>query len=57
MSHNLGESLHISNVISSTKINSSFDACSFFLVSQQDIAKEGVERGDGERSRKKGRRG
>lgn len=28
MSHNLGESLHISNVISSTKMNSSFNTCS-----------------------------
>lgn len=40
MSHNLGEILHIPNIIASTKINNSFDACSFILVSQNGIAKE-----------------
>ena len=40
MSHNLEEILHITNVISSTKINNAFDTCSFILVSQKGIAKE-----------------
>lgn len=40
MSHNLQEILHIFNIISSMKINNSFDACSFIPVSQKGIAKE-----------------
>ena len=56
MSHNLGEFLHISNIISSTKINNSFDACSFILVSQNGIAKEEQRREREMGQRGKGRR-
>lgn len=51
MSHNLGEILHISNIIASTNINNSFDACSFILISQNGIAKE-EQRREGEGGRR-----
>lgn len=60
MSRNLGESLHISNVIFSTKINNSDDTCSFIPVSQKGIAKEeqrkGKKRGERKRRRRARRR-
>lgn len=49
MSPNLGESLHISNVIFSTKINNSYNTYSFILVTQKGIAKEEQRKGRGER--------
>ena len=52
---NLGESLHISNVIYSTKMNSSFDTCFFFFWSAKTILPK--RECKGEMRREAGRRG